>query len=75
MRAEPWMAKEPTYWLKSGLIPGSTWVKVTKEDWIRAERAAGFRPGYGDGCATGGFGMLSNPIMGTITYDDDQPIN
>lgn len=75
MRAEPWMAREPTYWLRSGLIPGSTWTKVSKEDFIKAERAAGFHSKYGDGCATGGFGMMSNAIMGTIRYDDETPTN
>ena len=29
--------------------------EVSKEKFIQAERAAGFRPKSGDGCATGGF--------------------
>lgn len=70
MRAEPWMRKEPTYWLKADAIPGSTWQKVSKEDWIKAERAAGFRPKSGDGCATGGWSSMGQ-ISGTIRYDDE----
>ena len=29
--------------------------EVSKEEFIQAERAAGFRPKSGNGCATGGF--------------------
>jgi hypothetical protein len=49
------------YQLKSD-IPGSDWVDVTKEEWIKAERAAGFRPKldqddprYMQTCATSSF--------------------
>ena len=66
------MAEEPRYWLKATAIPGSNWQKVGKEDWIKAERAAGFRPVYGDGCATGGWSSLCG-ISGTITYADEPP--
>lgn len=50
------------YELRSTTVPGSEWVVVSKADWIRAERAAGFRPKmasddprYMETCATGGF--------------------
>lgn len=56
------MSTEYDYQLKAAAIPGSDWVSVSKEDWIRAERAAGFRPHLWSGdpnymttCATGGF--------------------
>jgi len=49
-------------------------VEVTKEEWIRAERSAGFRPkmasnevGYMSTCATGGFS--NNFISGSIKYE------
>jgi len=39
--------------------------QVTKEEWIKAERSAGFYPKYGgDGPATGGFS--GNGISGSI---------
>jgi hypothetical protein len=51
------------YQLMADGIPGSDWVSVSKEDWILAERSAGFRPKmssdnprYMSTCATGGFG-------------------
>ena len=54
------------YQLKAGAIPGSDWVSVSKEDWIKAERAAGFRPPVWSGdpsymttCATGGWSSSS----------------
>lgn len=56
------MVDDYDYQLKSDIIPGSDWVSVSKEDWIKAERAAGFRPSlssdhpsYMTTCATGGF--------------------
>lgn len=65
------------YWLKAEAIPGSAWSEVSKEDWIKAERAAGFRPKLWSGdpnymkvCATGGF---SGQISGTITHDGNPP--
>lgn len=48
--------------------------EVTKEDWIRAERNAGFRPklphdhpNFMKVCATGGFGSRSN-VEGRVKY-------
>jgi hypothetical protein len=39
--------------------------QVTREEWIKAERSAGFHPKYGgDGPATGGFS--GNGISGSI---------
>lgn len=50
------------YFLKSEL-PRAAWVEVGEEEWIRAERSAGFRPklssdhqDYMRVRATGGFG-------------------
>lgn len=67
-----------THWLKASAIPGSTWVKVSKEDWIKAERAAGFRPKLWSGdpeytktYATGGFS--NGQISGTMTLTDSPP--
>ncbi len=40
------------------------WKEVTKEEFINAERAAGFRPKSGDGVATGGFG--GNGVSGRV---------
>jgi hypothetical protein len=70
---------EYTHWLKSEGIPGSKWVQVTKSEWIRAERSAGFRPKmssdhpeYMDTYATGGFGS-SYGIAGSLTVDGNPP--
>ena len=57
--------------------------EVTKEEFIQAERAAGFRPKYGDGVATGGFsgGGVSGYIehvkeqIETKTYGKAQQFN
>ena len=68
-----------TYWLKATDIPGSAWQKVSKEDWIKAERASGFRPKlssddprYMTVCATGGFSS-SGGMSGSITNDGEPP--
>lgn len=62
-----------TFWLKANAIPGSAWTRVSREDWIRAERAAGFRPkGGGTGPATGGFSDSSG-ISGCIRPDETVP--
>lgn len=47
--------------------------EVSKEEWVRAERAAGFRPKGEDRgqCATGGFGNGS--VRGTIEHSDPAP--
>lgn len=67
------------YWLKANAIPGSAWTEVAKEDWIKAERHAGFRPKLWSGdpdymttCATGGFSD-SRGISGSITVDGNPP--
>lgn len=63
------------YFLKG---PVGDWVEVSKEEWIRAERAAGFRPKcasdhprYMQVCATGGFGS-SYGTQGKIEYIKEQ---
>ena len=73
------MAKVERYYLRAS--DGSPWQQVTKEDWIKAERAAGFRPKlastdpeYMTTCATGGFGV-NGGTRGEIRYeDDDRPL-
>lgn len=62
------------YELKSRAIPNSEWTEVSKSDWIKAERGAGFRPkmssddpNWWDTCATGGFS--ANSIEGRIRYE------
>jgi len=57
------------YFLKADFNPD--WTEVTKEDWIKAERSAGFRPKLWSGdpaymttCATGGWS--SSGISGRI---------
>ena len=46
--------KETKYFLKADFM--DEYKEVTKEQFIQAERSAGFRPkGGGDGVATGGF--------------------
>jgi hypothetical protein len=59
------------YYLKASFQPD--WVEVTKEEFIRAERGAGFRPKcassdpqYMTTCATGGFS--SGSISGRVQY-------
>lgn len=45
--------------------------EVSRDEWIRAERAAGFRNKFGDGHeATGGFGSAEG-ICGSIEYVKD----
>jgi hypothetical protein len=72
---------EYTHWLKANAIPGSEWQKVSREDWIKAERRAGFRPKLWSGdpnymttYATGGFSD-SGGISGKLTTDDDPPLS
>lgn len=54
--------------------PGSDWIEVSKEEWIYAERKAGFRPNlastnerYMKVCATAGF--TGGGIQGRIVLD------
>ena len=44
--------------------------EVSKEEFIRAERGAGFHPKYGDGVATGGFS--SGVISGVVECIQDE---
>lgn len=57
------------HFLKASFNPG--WTEVTKEEWLRAERNAGFRSKSRSEYATGGFG--SNGISGTYTDDGSVP--
>ena len=77
-RKQTMTERTETYWLKANGIPGSTWQKVSKEHWIKAERQAGFRPKLWSGdpnymkvCATAGFG--NGQISGSITIDGKPP--
>lgn len=54
------------YWLSFGR--DSEWKEVTKEEYISAERSAGFRPKFGNGIATAGFSNGS--INGEVTYNN-----
>ncbi len=51
------------YWLR---VSGLAWQEATREQFISAERTAGFRPMSGDGVATGGF--CSGALNGRVTY-------
>lgn len=50
------------YWLR---VSGFSWHEATKDQFIKAERDAGFRPKYGNGLATSGFGNGS--LEGMVT--------
>lgn len=63
------------YFLKADFQPD--WVEVSRADWIKAERYAGFRPKlssddprYMQVCATGGF-YSSSGISGKVEGHDD----
>jgi hypothetical protein len=72
------------YWVKHG--PDTNWVEVTRAEWIRVEREAGFYPkgmqpgqiGHWEVCATAGFSS-SYPhephryLAGKITRGTDPP--
>lgn len=65
--------KTEKYFLYTGLGPDRTEKEVTKQEFIKAERNAGFRPklasnhpDYMNVCATGGFG--SGDTGGSIKY-------
>ena len=45
--------------------------EVTKDEYIKFERQAGFRPKFGYGVATGGFS--SGAISGRVEYNSLQP--
>jgi hypothetical protein len=54
------------YWLKTGEL---AWQECTQEQFVSAERSAGFRPKPGCGpVATGGFG--SGDRRGRVTYGE-----
>lgn len=54
------------YWLKAGDL---AWQECTQEQFVHAERSAGFRPKEGCGpVATGGFG--SGDRYGRVTYGE-----
>lgn len=53
------------YWLR---VSGLAWQEATKDQFIKAERSAGFRPKSGDGVATGGFSC--GAIQGRVTYGE-----
>lgn len=69
---------EYDHYLRAKAIPGSAWQKVSKADWIRAERGAGFRPKLWSGdpeymntYATGGF--FGSAVEGTLRRVGDAP--
>ncbi len=56
------------YFLRSG--HENPWQEVSEAVWLRAERAAGFRPKHGDGPATGGF-STDTTAGRIVTVKDD----
>ena len=50
------------YWLK---VEDLAWQEATREQFILAERGAGFHPKNGTGVATGGF--ITGSLQGMIT--------
>jgi hypothetical protein len=62
---------EPTYFLRTAW--DSEWAEVTKNQFICAERDAGFYPKSGkeDECATGGFGSAFG-VSGRIIYNEEE---
>lgn len=61
--------KEPRYYLSHKLLGE---VQVTKEQFIEAEKAAGFHSKTGPGtCATGGFGIGGNALAGHVRYGEE----
>jgi hypothetical protein len=60
------MMEEYTYYLKADFQ--KEYQEVTREEFIMAERNAGFSPKYGgDGLATGGF--CGGGVSGKIAYN------
>jgi len=55
--------KKARYWLRTS---GLQWQEATEEQFIQAERTAGFFPKSGCGVATGGFN--SGALKGRVTY-------
>lgn len=65
------MANKSTYYLNTG--PNGRYQEVTMEEFVRAERAAGFHPKDGMPIgkpATGGFGV-SGGVCGKVIYKLD----
>mgnify|MGYP001562460708 CR=1 FL=1 len=57
---------EARYWLR---VSGLPWQEATLEQFVQAERGAGFRPKPGCGpIATGGFS--SGSVEGRVTYGE-----
>ncbi len=52
------------------------WYEVTKEQYVKAERAAGFHPKYGasDEPATAGFSSSIHPLQGRLVYGRRRPL-
>jgi len=57
------------YWLRG---TGGKWTRVNREEFIRAERSAGFYSTAGSDVATAGFSGPS--IEGAITDNDKPPL-
>lgn len=62
---------EPRYYLSHGALGEK---EVSKEEFIKAEQAAGFHSKGGpDTCATGGFGACG-ALRGRVSYKEEPPI-
>ena len=55
------------YWIKLG---SGYWREVAQDEFIKAERRAGFSQKCGSGCATGGFSSTIGNVRGRITYGE-----
>lgn len=63
------MRKSPKYYLRADWQSDEDWTEVSKEEFVKAERAAGFRNTMGrpGEPATGGFS--GNCIRGRVRYE------
>lgn len=62
---------ETHYWLRSS--SDEPWREVSKEDFVKAERAAQFGRWDDPEPATGGFSSSRTPVRGTTTIGEDPP--
>lgn len=54
------------FWLRD-----NSWREVSKEEWVRAERAAGFRNTMGEPDEPATSSFSARRVAGTITVDED----
>ncbi len=66
------MDDAPRYWLRA-TDSKDPWQRATEDEFILAERNAGFRPKSGDGVATAGFSSSRAAQEGSVTYSASPP--